>query len=522
MLDILCRLSSLARSSGPLGKKLTALKALLNEAATLDAFKLLEEPPEGGASVKKTEEHPDGPRIVDADLDPSPHPTNNLDRNVPPGLPPPPRPEEPAARPGKRKRQMSQSETRKGADAAADDRVAQAQKPGDECAEQTEKSMSFPASKVQDIQGPRREVLEPHLFLEPGRIIRHDEGSFTIVRKLGAGAYGGVYLVHNEDGQHFAVKVMPRSLGKYMTTEHEVLKTAAERDEPFLAHLLLSFQDESYIYFVMHAYVSDIAFPSDLIVKRGNTRMVWEFYRGAAELVSGLASLHKMGYVHLDLKPENILITPTGHIAITDFGRAARVDANGQVGGDDCYGTLGYEAPEACFPGVFGDGTQGVTQKADVWSLGITLVRLVTHMANAVYWAVAPARLAEWGVADEAPDLRARNNRLADAVHFMTAILDPLELSPLLEIKAENPMLFDLLSKMLARDPRDRWSAEQLKSHCYFQYIDWDELETCPPIYTVTTNDDPNLTEAKNVAPSPVVAKIDYNFSYRCPTKVRS
>ncbi|WP_436519954.1 protein kinase domain-containing protein [Actinoplanes sp. HUAS TT8] len=91
----------------------------------------------------------------------------------------------------------------------------------------------------------------------------------------------------------------------------------------------------------------------------------------AAQVADALDAAHARGVVHLDLKPENLLLvrgTNPPQIRVTDFGVAVLLmDADRGVAG----GTPGYTAPEIWH------GTPP-TPAADVYSLGILLVELVT------------------------------------------------------------------------------------------------------------------------------------------------
>ncbi|GJE88204.1 kinase-like protein [Phanerochaete sordida] len=365
----------------------------------------------------------------------------------------------------------------------------------------------------------------PHQHLPPDFVITHREHALTVVRKLGAGAYGAVYLVRDAAGAEFAAKVMPRAYGAYDTvrTEFEVLRDAAARGERFVARLVMAFEDARFLYFVMEAYVGDLVDVPALTIHKHGAKAHFDYYHTIAQLVHGLARLHALGYAHLDIKPENILVARTGAVAYADFGLARRVDAAGRVRGGAPFGTVGYDAPEGYLRGLFaapppspsyptsntegkgdGDEASAVTQKADVWSLGITLVRLVTDATP--YAELVRARLRAWGAAGPGGDafeaMREGAARLAVAEH------DPLCTPEVRRIRAHDPFLYALLAKMLVRDPRLRWTAEQLKTHEYFRYVDWDELERCEPLYDVSRGDEARSADSSSPPPGP------FDFSY--------
>jgi serine/threonine protein kinase len=87
---------------------------------------------------------------------------------------------------------------------------------------------------------------------------------------------------------------------------------------------------------------------------------VARFY--ASEIVVALEYLHSQGIVYRDLKPENILLASDGHVKVTDFGFAKKLDANSATL-TRC-GTPEYMAPEIV-------QQTGHGFPVDWWALGI-------------------------------------------------------------------------------------------------------------------------------------------------------
>ncbi|BET01043.1 mitogen-activated protein kinase kinase [Nesidiocoris tenuis] len=79
------------------------------------------------------------------------------------------------------------------------------------------------------------------------------------------------------------------------------------------------------------------------------------------------------GVMHRDIKPSNILLDSNGNVKLCDFGISGRlVNSKAKSGNAGC---AAYMAPERISP-----GTPDYDVRADVWSLGITLVELATGM----------------------------------------------------------------------------------------------------------------------------------------------
>jgi serine/threonine protein kinase len=82
-----------------------------------------------------------------------------------------------------------------------------------------------------------------------------------------------------------------------------------------------------------------------------------------AQLLSGLAALHRRGIAHVDVKPENIVLRDARPMLI-DFGSARPIGASQPPGRP--VGTLGYAAPEM-------EACQPISAAMDVYGVGATL-----------------------------------------------------------------------------------------------------------------------------------------------------
>ncbi|GJE88209.1 kinase-like protein [Phanerochaete sordida] len=328
----------------------------------------------------------------------------------------------------------------------------------------------------------RQTGIRPEAQLPPGHALFHGSKIYVLQGLISVGIKDATYTATDEVGDQVAVRVIAVANARSMVNEYQVTKLAAERDEPFIVRLLASWMDRSFVYFVTHQYTSNAQMlPTLLIVDAAGVPRPFDLYRGAAELISGLASLHRMGFVHRLLTAENILVTPSGRLALANFSGARRTDAHGHVPAGPPAPRV-REPPECAFPGLFGARE---TQAADVWRLGWLLAELFARVPQQPYGTLAPHVTARWHAgADVVLTPEAMAAQLEDATRLVTIQHDPLDLGSLPNIKAMDPHLFDLLSKMLVRDPRERWTAEQLKTHPYFSRVDWNKLEKCGASYT--------------------------------------
>ena len=91
-------------------------------------------------------------------------------------------------------------------------------------------------------------------------------------------------------------------------------------------------------------------------------------YEVIVQVCRALAYIHSRGLIHYDVKSRHIQITPAGQVKLMDFGLIGEPRAGGQI---KVRGTPDYIAPELIRGGE-------VDQRADLYSLGVTLYEIVT------------------------------------------------------------------------------------------------------------------------------------------------
>jgi len=193
-------------------------------------------------------------------------------------------------------------------------------------------------------------------------------GDLIIQRRIGAGAFGVVYLARDElIGRDVAIKVLPTGDEK---TEQQVLKEARAIGRLSHPHIATLFRVHSprehgaWLYELEYIPGSSLA---ELL--RGDGPLPREeVTRIAIAVAEALDHAHERGVVHGDIKPGNILVTQDGRIKLVDFGLARilgdvslRLSESDQPGG-----TPLYMAPEL----ILGEGARTAS---DVWSYGALL-----------------------------------------------------------------------------------------------------------------------------------------------------
>jgi serine/threonine-protein kinase len=207
--------------------------------------------------------------------------------------------------------------------------------------------------------------------LQPGDTL----GRYRIVRRLGAGAMGAVYLA--EDPQierQLAIKTVllgddrghdEGDLGRRLLRE---ARTTGKLIHPHIVTLFDADEQQGLLYLAFE-YVAG----SDLLqrMKAEPALTAGEILRIIREAAEGLEYAHQHGIVHRDVKPSNILLDQRGRVKVADFGIAKFSGQTSEMTMDgSVVGSPQYLSPEQ----VRGDQLDG---RSDVFSLGVVLWELL-------------------------------------------------------------------------------------------------------------------------------------------------
>ena len=261
-------------------------------------------------------------------------------------------------------------------------------------------------------------------------------GPYRIVRPLGRGGMGAVYLAHDSRlDRHVALKLFSGDDASSDGARDQLVREARAAAA------------------INHPHIASV---HDILEVDGQVALVFEFVEGetlaerlrrgplapdeaiplALQLCDALTAAHEHGVVHRDLKPANVAITPAGVVKVLDFGVArmmprgadtagrARTTASGFVG------TVGYAAPEQCLG-------QSVDARADVFSFGVVLFEMLTGQRP--FAGNDASSVVQSMLSGGAPRVRSQSPRVA-------------------------PEIDGLVARMLARDPAERpASARQVR-----------------------------------------------------------
>ena len=195
-------------------------------------------------------------------------------------------------------------------------------------------------------------------------------GRYVVVRPLGAGAFGEVFLAHDPDlAREVAVKVVG---GERVGQDSlELLlreaRAIAALHHPNLVGVFDVGTEPGRVWVVME-YV-----PGETLRRRMDQgpRPLPEVVALGRDLCGALALAHARGVVHRDLKPENVLLTPEGTPKLADFGMARAPGSRTLTDSGAIVGTLMYMSPEQ----AMGERVDG---RSDLFSLAVVLYEAFT------------------------------------------------------------------------------------------------------------------------------------------------
>ncbi len=216
-------------------------------------------------------------------------------------------------------------------------------------------------------------------------------GAYVIIREIGQGGMGTVYLAARADGyfeKQVAIKLLKRGVAneevlRRFRSEREVL---ARLDHPNIARLIdAGTTDDGLPYFVME-YIDGIPI----------TRFLDEKQEGLAarlnlflKIGAAVEAAHRNSVIHRDLKPNNILVSREGEPKLLDFGIAKVVGNNTNPVEIT---TLGQErlTPISASP----EQAKGepVTISSDIYGLGVVLYEMLTGVRPHRFLTSDPSR----------------------------------------------------------------------------------------------------------------------------------
>lgn len=226
-------------------------------------------------------------------------------------------------------------------------------------------------------------LLESHR-IDPERIVGNTVGRYRVLRMIGQGGMGVVYLAEDEVlGRKAALKaVLPHSATDVRHVERlrQEARVLASLTHPNLATVYGLEQSEDGLYLAME-YLE-----GNTLAQHLSRETVWveDSLRWCEQISAGLEAAHEAGIIHRDLKPGNIMFTADGIVKVLDFGLSRQM-ANPEMSRvtlsdvtvenqltltrqGSLFGTPAYMSPEQA-------RGEPLDQRSDIFAFGSILFR---------------------------------------------------------------------------------------------------------------------------------------------------
>src|SRR5438270_9066500 len=271
----------------------------------------------------------------------------------------------------------------------------------------------------------QNQFTETKSLLTPDTIL---QSRYRILRHLGNGGMGAVYqAVDLRLGHTVALKqtlTADVELWKHFAQEARLL---AQLNHPVLPRVTDYFTEANRAFFVMQ-FVDGLDL-AEIIAQQPGPFPQKAVIAWADQLLDALIYLHSHArqIIHRDIKPHNLKVTPTGQIALLDFGLAKSGGLNSHL--ESSHSVFGYTPRYAPLEQIQDLGT---SPRSDIYALGATLYHLLTGV--------------------KPPDALARAAALISS--------RPNPLKPAHEINSAVGLeLAAILSKAMAQNPDQRYAS---------------------------------------------------------------
>lgn len=201
-------------------------------------------------------------------------------------------------------------------------------------------------------------------------------GNYRLVRELGRGGMGIVWLAERADGlmqRTVALKIPhPWLSARFMdrfATEREILASLVH---PHIARLYEAGRTPEGQPYLVLEYINGQSLMAYCDDRKLTLRQRLEIF---LQILDAVQFAHERQVVHRDLKPTNIIVSADGHAHLLDFGIAKLLHEQGDDGDTTQFGdaalTPNYASPEQVAGG-------SVDRRSDIYTLGVLLYELLT------------------------------------------------------------------------------------------------------------------------------------------------
>ncbi|KAG8476206.1 hypothetical protein CXB51_033139 [Gossypium anomalum] len=314
----------------------------------------------------------------------------------------------------------------------------------------------FPVSSM---DSHKKGALEKEFFTEYGEASR-----YQVQEVIGKGSYGVVAsAIDTHTGEKVAIKKINEvfehvSDATRILREIKLLRLLRHPDVVQIKHIMLppsrrEFRDIYVVFELMESDLHQVIKANDDLTPEHHQFFLYQLLRG-------LKYIHAANVFHRDLKPKNILANADCKLKICDFGlaRVSFNDAPSAIFWTDYVATRWYRAPELC-----GSFFSKYTPAIDIWSIGCIFAEMLIGKPlfpgkNVVHQLDLMTDMLGTPSAESISKIRNEKAR-----RYLSSMRrkQPVPFSH--KFSNVDPLALRLLERLLAFDPKDRPTAEEVR-----------------------------------------------------------
>lgn len=193
---------------------------------------------------------------------------------------------------------------------------------------------------------------------------------FTLIRMLGVGGFGAVWLAQDNDLERQVALKLPIARNDDTESSLHEARTAATLHHPNIVSVYEVGRDGDQV-FIATEYIEGMTLGDALSAGKPKIERTVEV---VSTVANALQHAHDNGIIHRDVKPANILIDKDGKPCIADFGLAKRISADQSISTDgQILGTARYMSPEQA-----AGKTRETDHRSDIYAVGVILFQMLT------------------------------------------------------------------------------------------------------------------------------------------------